>query len=76
MTMPTIRPKSVTTTAPTSAACIFSAASPIESDGSTVRTSLTMSSATVAIAGGYASAQQPGEAPVLEHAAAGLALGQ
>ena len=50
MTIPTIRTKSsTTTTAPTFAAFIFSAASPIESDGSTVRTSLTITSATVAM---------------------------
>src|SRR5438093_2359748 len=71
VTMPTIRTKSsTTTTAPTFAAFIFSAASPIVSDGSTVRTSLTIRSATVSIPG---LSQQSGEAPVLEDATAGLA---
>ncbi len=50
VTMPTIRTmSSTTTTAPTFAAFIFSAASPIVSDGSTVSTSFTMRSATVAM---------------------------
>ena len=45
-----IRPKSVTTTAPTPRSVIFSAASPIESDGSTVRMSRFMISATMVTA--------------------------
>ena len=49
MTIPTIRTmSSTTTTAPTFASFIFSAASPIVSDGSTVRTSFVIRSATVA----------------------------
>ena len=48
MTIPTIRTmSSTTTTAPTFAAFIFSAASPIVSEGSTVSTSLTIRSSTV-----------------------------
>ncbi len=50
VTMPTMRTmSSTTTTAPTFAATIFSAASPIVSDGSTVKTSLIIRSATVAM---------------------------
>jgi hypothetical protein len=50
VTMPTIRTmSSVTTTAPTPASIIFSAASPIDAAGSTVRTFEFMTSATVAM---------------------------
>ena len=52
VTMPTSRTmSSMTTTAPTPASIIFSAASPMEAVGSTARTSLFMTSATVAMAG-------------------------
>ncbi len=54
VTIPTIRTmSSTTTTAPTFASCIFSAASPIVSDGSTVRTSFVIRSATVATTRDY-----------------------
>ena len=74
VTIPTIRTmSSTTTTAPTFASCIFSAASPIVSDGSTVRTSFVIRSATVAIASSLSLPQQARKAAILEHAAAGLA---
>ena len=77
MTMLTMRTmSSTTTTAPTFSASIFSAASPIVPEGSTVKTSFTMSSATVAIELRAIATQQSGQPPVLEDAAAGLALGQ
>jgi len=50
VTIPTMRTmSSTTTTAPTFASCIFSAASPIVSEGSTVRTPFVIKSATVAM---------------------------
>ena len=50
VTIPTMRAmSSMTTTAPTPASIIFSAASPIDAVGSTVRTLLFMTSATVAM---------------------------
>ena len=50
MKIPIIRPKSETTTAPTPWLVIFSAASPIVSDGSTDRTSFVITSPSVGIA--------------------------
>ena len=47
--IPIIRPKSETTTAPTPSFVIFSAASPIVSEGSTVRTSFVMTSPSVGV---------------------------
>src|SRR6185503_8920187 len=76
VTMPTIRTmSSTTTTAPTFAASIFSAASPIVSEGSTVRTSLTIRSATVATTSSLSLTKQPRKPPVLEDAPTGLAVG-
>src|SRR5581483_7629774 len=74
VTIPTILAKSsTTTTAPTFAAFIFSAASPIVSDGSTVSTSLTIRSATVSTRPSLT--QQTGKTAVFEHASPGLAGG-
>src|SRR5262249_46821459 len=76
VTIPTIRAKSsTTTTAPTFASFIFSAASPIVSDGSTVSTFLTITSATVSMAPRVALPERTRKGPVLQDRAAGLAVG-
>src|SRR5665213_1975473 len=64
---------STTTTAPTFASCIFSAASPIVSDGSTVRRFFVIRSSTVAMEKSLGLSQEARKAAILEHPPGGLA---